>query len=79
VTQDGQIHSFRSGIGLLVSQLSVPVIPVQIAGVFEMRQKRKWFAQPGGVQVIFGPPVVFPSDASEEEITRALEERVRSL
>jgi long-chain acyl-CoA synthetase len=79
VTQDGRIHAFRSGIGLLGSQLSVPVIPAKIIGVFEMRQKRKRFARPGAVQVTFGAPVVFSPSASEEEITRTLEERVRSL
>jgi long-chain acyl-CoA synthetase len=79
VTQDGRIHSFRGGIGLLVSKLSVPVIPARISGVFELWQKHKRFARPGAVQVTFGPPVVFPPDAAEEEITRALEERIRSL
>jgi long-chain acyl-CoA synthetase len=79
VTQDGQIHSFRSGIGLLVSQLSVPIIPARIAGVFEMRQQHKRFARPGTVRVTFGAPVVFPSGTPEKDITRMLEERVRSL
>jgi long-chain acyl-CoA synthetase len=79
VTRDGQIHSFSSGIGLLVSELSVPVIPARIDGVFEMRQKQKWFARPGAVRVTFGAPVVFLPGATKEGITRTLEERVRSL
>jgi long-chain acyl-CoA synthetase len=79
VTQDGKIHPFRSGIGLLASRLAVPVIPARISGIFEMRQEHKWFARPGTVRVTFGPPMVFPPGVTEEEITRALEERVRSL
>jgi long-chain acyl-CoA synthetase len=79
VTHDGKIHAFRSGIGLLASQLSIPVIPARIAEVFEMREKHKWFARAGAAQVTFGQPLIFPAGTTEEEITRALEERVRSL
>ena len=32
---DGQLHSFKKGIGVLACELGIPVIPVKIEGSFE--------------------------------------------
>jgi len=32
---DGQLHSFKKGIGVLACELGIPVIPVKIEGGFE--------------------------------------------
>ena len=79
VTQDGEIHDFRAGIGLLVSRLHVPVVPVRMDGVYELRKAGKIFAKLGTVHVTFGAPVHFPEGASEADITRELQDRVRAL
>jgi len=78
-TKDGVMQPFRSGIGLLTSQLNVPVIPIRLDGLFELKQKRQFFVRPGTVSVTFGEPVQFRAGQSAEEITRELESRVRQL
>lgn len=78
-TKDGRLGRFRTGIGLLATRLGLPVIPVRIDGLFELRQAGKHMARPGDVRVTIGPPVVFPADADPEEIARELERRIASL
>ncbi len=78
-SRDGQIQPFRNGIGLLTSELDVPVIPIKLDGLFELKQRRQFFVRPGTVSVTFGEPIKFPPESTPEAITRELECRVRDL
>ena len=43
-SSDGELHPFRPGIGLLAQQSRVPVVPVALIGLGEMRTgKTRWF------------------------------------
>ena len=46
-TEDGTMAPFRSGIGLLVKNLDLPVVPIRIDGLFELKQAGKKVAPPG--------------------------------
>lgn len=78
-TRDGLMQPFRGGIGLLASELKVPVIPIRLHGLWELKQRRQFFVRPGTVTVSFGDPIQFPADKTPDEITRELERRVREL
>ena len=78
-TEDGQIAAFRAGVGLLAKQLNIPVLPLRLAGLFDLRQANQIFTRPGHVQVTIGRPVRFSPDQDANEITRELERRVREL
>ena len=78
-TVDGSIVAFRSGIGLLAKQLNIPVVPVRLAGLFDLKQKNGILARPGHVKVVIGQPVRFSPDQDANEIARELERRVREL
>lgn len=78
-TKDGQMQPFRNGIGLLTSELNVPVIPIKLDGLFELKQRRQRFVRPRTVSVTFGEPITFPPETTPEAITRELERRVRDL
>ncbi len=78
-TRDGEITPFRTGIGLLVQNLRLPVLPVRIEGLFELRKAGKRVARPGAVTVTLGAPVEFPPKADAAEITRTLQARVKAL
>ncbi|HEX5966784.1 MAG TPA: AMP-binding protein, partial [Pyrinomonadaceae bacterium] len=78
-TKDGQMQAFKSGIGILASELNVPVVPIKLDGLFELKKRRQYFVRPGTVTVTFGEPVQFRAGETPEEITRELESRVRSL
>jgi long-chain acyl-CoA synthetase len=78
-TTDGHMQSFKSGIGILASELNVPVVPIKLNGLWELKQRRQFFVRPGTVSVTFGEPVQFRARQTPEEITCELESRVRNL
>jgi long-chain acyl-CoA synthetase len=79
VTPDGTIQRFRSGIGLLSNHLGIPILPMRIEGLYELRIKRQRFARPGLVRVTIGEPVEFPPDADPEKIAQELQQIVQGL
>jgi long-chain acyl-CoA synthetase len=78
-TEDGQMAPFRSGIGLLAQRLNIPVVPMRLDGLLELRQANRILARPGQVRVTIGAPVRFRAEQDAEEITRELERCVRAL
>jgi len=78
-TEDGKLQPFRSGIGLLVNNLRIPVVPMRIDGLFAIKLAGKKFAAPGKIHVRIGKPVEFPADRDPEEIARELQVIVESL
>lgn len=78
-TDDGNIAPFRSGIGLLAQRLNIPVVPLRLDGLLELREQNQILARPGQVRVTIGEPVRFRAEDDPEEITRELERRVRAL
>ncbi len=78
-TEDGQIAPFRAGVGLLAKQLNIPVVPMRLAGLYDLRQANRILTRPGHVEVTIGKPVSFAADADPNEITKELERHVREL
>jgi long-chain acyl-CoA synthetase len=78
-TDDGEIHSFMAGTGLLAQKLNVPVIPIKIEGLFALKQQRKYLARAGQLVVKFGTPLTFAPGATSSQITQSLETAVRHL
>ncbi len=78
-TKDGQIQPFKAGIGLLASELNLPVIPIRLRGLFELKQRRELFPRPGTVSVTFGDPISFSAEQTAENIRKELERRVSEL
>jgi long-chain acyl-CoA synthetase len=68
-----------AGTGLLVSELNVPVIPIKLEGLFEVKRRRQFFVRPGKVVVTFGNPVQFSAGETPAQITGDLESRVANL
>lgn len=77
-TTTGQMLPFKEGIGLLVSALRVPVIPVGITGLYAIYGPSKVLPSAGDVWVTFGEPLYF-RDESYIEITRRVKSAVRGL
>lgn len=78
-TEDGKMAQFRSGIGLLAKQLQIPVVPMHLDGLFDLKEAEHIIARPGHVRVTIGSPVRFSRDDDPEDIARELERRVREL
>ncbi|MGA7383091.1 MAG: AMP-binding protein [Terriglobales bacterium] len=78
-TVDGKLRPFRAGVGLLASNLGIPIVPVRIDGLFEVKQAGRKFAWPGEVRVKLGAPIQPRSMADPQEIGRELQKIVESL
>lgn len=79
-TPDGKLWPFRSGIGLLVSSLGLPVVPMRIHGLWEVKvSQRRGSAPWGAIRVNVADPLRFPAGSDPAQITQALENAVRSL
>ncbi|MFN8000575.1 MAG: AMP-binding protein [Acidobacteriota bacterium] len=78
-TDDGEMKPFMSGIGLLAENLGLTVVPMKIAGLFDLTAQRRYFSRPGTVTITFGAPVSFVPDSAPGQITAELERLVREL
>jgi long-chain acyl-CoA synthetase len=78
-TEDGKLQPFRTGIGLLANNLRIPILPMRIDGLFELKRAGKRIAPPGKIQIRIGKPLRFATETVPEEIARALEKMVESL
>ena len=79
LTPDGAIGPFRAGIGLLVTRLRIPVIPMRLEGLYDLREANKHWTSPGHIRVTVGAPVTFAETETPENITQELERRVKDL
>ena len=78
-TPDGKLHTFRSGIGLLATRLNLPVIPMRIDGLWDLKRAGKQFAVPGKIKVRIGEPVRFDAADNPDTVARKLQESVAGL
>jgi long-chain acyl-CoA synthetase len=78
-TVDGKMNPFRAGIGLLANNLNVPVLPMRIVGLFEVKQAGKKFARPWKIGVRIGRPMKFAPDSDPAQIARELQSAVEAL
>lgn len=86
---DGELNEFKKGIGILVKELNVPVVPAYIEGAFKAWPRGRRFPRIGPIKVRFGP-VLTPQalgaeDAAPEKsslyknIARNLQQQVMAL
>ncbi len=78
-TTDGKMLPFRAGIGLLAVNLGIPVLPMRIDGLFEVKQAGRRFAAPWHIRVKIGKPMQFDPGTEPEWIAARLQEAVAGL
>ncbi len=75
----GKLQPFRSGIGVLASQLHVPVVPISITGTYRILPKGKTWPRRGPVGVSFGKPIQIQEGEDWASITSTIECAVASV
>jgi long-chain acyl-CoA synthetase len=73
------MNSFRSGIGLLAANLGIPVLPMRIDGLFELKQAGKKFAKPYTISVCIGKPIKFQMQTDPQQIAAELQKAIQAL
>ncbi len=76
---NGEIAEFKPGLGLLATNLGVPVVPVCAIGLFKVLPKGAHMPKPGGVEVSFGEPLIFSVGTHYRDAARSIECAVRGL
>jgi len=78
-SEDGHMAAFRSGIGLLQENLRLPIVPMRLDGVWQMKREHRRLAHFGEITVRIGAPVTFPPGTPPDEVARQLETVVKAL
>ena len=78
-SEAGTLATFRQGIGLLVRQSNVAVLPVALRGLGELKQEGRGWFRSGKIEVRVGEPIRFSHDVTEAQITEQLHEEVKRL
>ena len=78
-TTDGKISAFSGGVGLLAGNLGIPVLPMRIDGLFEVKQAGRRFAAPWKISVLIGEPMRFPPGTDPQKIAIELQDAVERL
>ena len=73
------LQPFRPGIGLLVRESNVPVVPVALAGLSELKRQGKGWFRSGKLTVRVGEPIQFGPDDTAEQITQRLYDTMKAL
>jgi long-chain acyl-CoA synthetase len=78
-TKDGKMNRFRAGIGILAINLNLPVIPIRIDGLYELKRSGKKYSRPGKIRVTIGSAVRYDRGTEASRIALDLETRLRSM
>jgi long-chain acyl-CoA synthetase len=76
---EGKLARFRGGIGLLVKQSGVMVLPVGIRGLGELKVAGRGWFRSGKIEVHVGQPMRFAPEETEAAITERLHAEVERL
>jgi long-chain acyl-CoA synthetase len=71
-TRNAKLQEFMSGLGLMVKEFQVPVVPVRIFGMEKIYPRGAKVPKKGKCRVIFGKPIEFTTQTPNEivEISR---------
>jgi long-chain acyl-CoA synthetase len=78
-SEDGKMAPFQSGIGLLAENLALPVVPMRIDGVWQMKREQRRLAHVDEITVHVGAPITFPDGTPPADIAQRLEAIVQGL
>jgi 1-acyl-sn-glycerol-3-phosphate acyltransferase len=82
-SRDGSMGRFKPGLGMLVAESSVPVVPCYLHGAFEACPPKGKMPLPLPIHLRIGPPVQFSDVANDrtgwQEIAARLEAAVGAL
>ncbi len=73
---DGKLHAFHRGGFLLAMKSGLPIVPVGVAGTFEVQSPRSFAIRPRRIVVAYGEPL--PTGGIELRAKRVLVDEVRA-
>jgi long-chain acyl-CoA synthetase len=68
---DGRLLPFQQGLGLMIRELRIPVVPVHISGMEKVFPRGTAWPKHGKVTVRFGEPLHFTTETPDEIVEKA--------
>jgi long-chain acyl-CoA synthetase len=79
-SQDGNLHAFRPGIGLLAQESRVPILPIALAGLGELKASHSRWFRSGRLEIRIGQAIPAATESSDPAaLTDTLEQSLRNL
>src|SRR6266513_729050 len=82
-SRTGSMMPFKHGLGMLVAETNVPVVPCGLIGTFDALPAERNFPRPGAIKLAIGDPLQFASTVNDRagwsQIARTVESSVRNL
>jgi 1-acyl-sn-glycerol-3-phosphate acyltransferase len=82
-SRDGSMMPFKHGLGMLVAETNVPVVPCALTGAFEALPPHRKVPRPVMVKLAIGDALQFASTANDRtgwsQIAQSVESAVRNL
>src|SRR5258707_14230440 len=82
-SRTGAMMPCKHGLGMLVAETNVPVVPCSLIGTFDALPPNRKIPRPVRIKLIIGDPLDFPSTANDRsgwsQIAKSVESSVRSL
>jgi len=78
-TPDGTLQPFKSGIGVMATRLRAPVVPIHLAGLFEIYSTYDSWPRRGTVKVTFGTPLHFTTEHDEKAAANTIEAAITRM
>jgi 1-acyl-sn-glycerol-3-phosphate acyltransferase len=82
-SRNGSMMPFKHGLGMLVAETNVPVVPCGLVGTFEALPPERNIPRLVAITVAIGDPLQFPSTANDRtgwsQVAASVESRVRDL
>ena len=82
-SRTGSMMPFKHGLGMLVAETNVPVVPCGLAGTFEALPPHRRLSRPVTIKLVIGDVIQFASTANDRtgwsQIAQSVESSVRNL
>ena len=82
-SRNGSMMPFKHGLGMLVAETNVPVVPCGLAGTFKALPPHRKLPRPASIKLMIGEALEFASTANDRtgwsQIAASLESCVRDL
>lgn len=67
-TEDGALLPFRQGLGVMIQELAIPVVPVAMIGLDQVYPRGARWPKRGRVRVVFGKPIELKGKSPAETV-----------
>lgn len=78
-SKDGSMAAFQPGIGLLARDAGVPVLPVYLLGLGELKQRKRPWLRSGSLTIRVGSPLTMLPSETPQQFTTRLEATMQQL